>query len=146
MERILTIVALISLGPLVGIELGVAVVVRPLAAKLPDSGFRIVRSEGGRWLGLVMPFWYVGTLAVLVAVAILSRGPLVIATVVLMAGAVVLSVAVLVPINNRVARWTTDADVDRALAGRWDRFHVLRVAMLAVAFALLAIWAGQPAL
>jgi hypothetical protein len=89
-----------------------------------------------------MPFWYVGTLAVLVAVAILSRGPLVIATVVLMAGAVVLSVAVLVPINNRVARWTTDADVDRTLARRWDRFHVLRVAMLAVAFALLAISAG----
>jgi hypothetical protein len=141
MERILTIVTLISTGPLVGIELGVAAVINPLAAKLPDSGFRIVRGGGSRWLGLLMPFWYLGTLAALVALAITSRAGLVAAAVALMAAAAVLSVAVLVPINSRVARWTTDADVDRALTGRWDRFHWIRVAILAVIFTLLAIWA-----
>lgn len=141
MERILTIIALISTGPLVGIELGVAVVVNPLAAKLPDSGFRIVRSGGSRWLGLLMPFWYLGTLAALIALAITSRAGFVTAAVALMAAVAVLSVAVLVPINNRVARWTTDADVDRTLTGTWDRYHWLRVGILAGIFALLAIWA-----
>lgn len=139
MERVLTIVALIITGPLVGIELGVAAVVNPLAAKLPDSGFRIVRRGGSRWLGLLMPFWYLGSLAALVAVAITSRAGLVTAAVALMVVVVVLTVAVLVPINSRVARWTTDADVDRTLTGRWDRYHWLRVAILAVIFALLAI-------
>jgi hypothetical protein len=139
MERVLTIVALIITGPLVGIELGVAAVVNPLAAKLPDSGFRIVRRGGSRWLGLLMPFWYLGSLAALVAVAITSRAGLVTAAVALMVVVVVLTVAVLVPINSRVARWTTDADVDRTLTGRWDRFHWIRVALLAVIFALLAI-------
>ncbi|WP_319453739.1 MULTISPECIES: anthrone oxygenase family protein [unclassified Mycobacterium] len=139
MERVLTIVALIITGPLVGIELGVAAVVNPLAAKLPDSGFRIVRSGGSRWLGLLMPFWYLGSLAALVAVAITSRAGLVTTAVALMVAVVVLTVSVLVPINNRVARWTTDADVDRTLTGRWDRYHWLRVAILAVIFALLAI-------
>jgi hypothetical protein len=139
MERVLTIVALIITGPLVGIELGVAAVVNPLAAKLPDSGFRIVRRGGSRWLGLLMPFWYLGSLAALVAVAITSRAGLVTAAVALMVVVVVLTVAVLVPINSRVARWTTDADVDRTLTGRWDRYHWIRVALLAVIFALLAI-------
>ena len=139
MEQLIAIIALIVTGPLVGIELGVAAVVNPLADKLPDSGFRVVRSGGSKWLGLLMPFWYVGSLAALVAVAITSRTGLAVAAVTLMAGALLLTVTILVPINNRIARWTTDADVSRDLARRWDRFHWLRVAMLATVFALLAI-------
>lgn len=138
MEEFVAIIALIITGPLVGIELGVAAVVNPLAAKLPDSGFRTVRSGGGKWLGRLMPFWYLASLATLVAVAVTSHAGLVIAAVVLMVTAVVLTVSVLVPINNRVARWTTDADVDRTQTGRWDRYHWLRVGILALTFTLLA--------
>ena len=63
MEEFVAIIALIITGPLVGIELGVAAVVNPLAAKLPDSGFRTVRSGGSKWLGRLMPFWYLASLA-----------------------------------------------------------------------------------
>ena len=141
MEEFVAIIALITTGPLVGIELGVAAVVNPLAAKLPDSGFRTVRSGGSKWLGRLMPFWYLASLATLVAVAVTSRAGLVVAAVALMVTAVVLTVTVLVPINNRVARWTTDADVDRTQTGRWDRYHWLRVGILAAVFTLLAICA-----
>ena len=138
MEQLIGVVALILTGPLVGIELGVAAVVNPLAAKLPDSGFRVVRSGGSRWLGALMPFWYVASLTLLVALAVTSgRGPAIAATAVMVV-AVVLTVTVLVPINTRVARWADDADVDRALTRRWDAFHWVRVALLGVVLVLVA--------
>jgi hypothetical protein len=139
MERIVWIVAVVVTGPLVGIELGVAAVVGPLAAKLPDSGFRVIRSGGSRWLGALMPFWYFGAMALLVAVAVVHTSGPAIAAAVVMAAAMLLTVTILVPINNRVARWRTDDDVDRGLTARWDAFHWLRVAMLATVFVLLAI-------
>jgi hypothetical protein len=139
MERIVWIVALVVTGPLVGIELGVAAVVGPLAAKLPDDGFRTVRSGGSRWLGALMPFWYITAMALLVAMNVVhSSGPA-IAAVVVMAAALLLTVTILVPINNRVGQWRTVGDVDRGLTSRWDAFHWLRVAMLAVVLVLLAI-------
>ena len=57
----------------------------------------------------------------------------------LMAAVVMLSVMVLVPINNKIAAWRSTDDVSRALAARWDRLHWLRVAMLVVILVLLAI-------
>jgi hypothetical protein len=53
--------------------------------------------------------------------------------------AVLLTVTTLVPINNRIAKWATDADVSRGLASRWDRLHWIRVAMLGVIWLLLAM-------
>jgi hypothetical protein len=131
--------ALLLAGPLVGIELGVAAVINPLADRLPDSGYRIVRSGGGKWLGALMPFWYIGTFVVLVVLAVGSRAAIV--PVVLMGLALLLTVTILVPINNRVSKWATDADVDRSLASRWDRFHWIRVGLLAAMFVVLAVWA-----
>jgi hypothetical protein len=62
-----------------------------------------------RLLGALMPFWYIGTLVVLIAGAGLSRNVLTIAAVALMAAALVLTVTVLVPINNRIGAWRSDA-------------------------------------
>jgi hypothetical protein len=138
MEHIIAIVALVLAGPLVGVELGGAAFTNPIVSKLPDEAYRQVRSGGGRLLGALMPFWYIGTFVVLIAAAVLSRNVLTIVAVALMGAAVLLSVTVLVPINNRVGAWKTDDDVDRDLANRWDRFHWLRVAMLAAMFVLLA--------
>ena len=86
-----------------------------------------------------MPFWYLGALALLIVEAVLLRDALVIGAVALMAAAVLLTVTTLVPINNRIGRWQTDADVSRALASRWDRLHWLRVSLLAALFLLLVI-------
>jgi hypothetical protein len=118
MEHVIAIVALVLTGPLVGVELGVAAFTNPLVAKLPDDAYRVFRSGGSRLLGALMPSWYIGTLVVLIAGAVLSRNVLTIAAVALMAAALVLTVTVLVPINNRIGAWRSDADVNRRLAGK----------------------------
>jgi hypothetical protein len=141
--KLIEIAALLLVGPLVGVEFGVAAFTNPLVAKLPDAAFRQVVGGGGRLLGAVMPFWYVGALLVLLAEAALFRNVLVIGAATLMVAAVLLSVTTLVPINNRIARWQTDADVSRDLARRWDRWHRLRVALLAALFLLLALWGRE---
>ena len=138
MEHVIWIVALVTVGPLVGIELGVAAVVNPLAARLPDSGFRVVRSGGSRWLGALMPFWYLGALILLVGVVVTSGGGAALAATAVMVVAVVLTVTVLVPINTRVGRWASDADVDRALTRRWDTVHWVRVGLLGAVLVLVA--------
>nr|CRL79449.1 hypothetical protein CPGR_02642 [Mycolicibacter nonchromogenicus] len=141
MKQSVELVALVVVGTLVGAEFAVAAFLRPIFDRLPDDAFRVARGGGAGLMGKVMPFWYVASfalLAVLVAV-VGSQRWLIGAGVALMAAVVVLSVAVLVPINNKIAAWRTADDVSRALAARWDRLHWVRVAMLAVIFVLLAV-------
>ena len=57
----------------------------------------------------------------------------------LLAAVILLTVTMLVPINNRIAKWPITGDVSRELAARWDRLHQVRVAVLLVLFAMLAI-------
>ena len=139
MEHVIAIVALVLTGPLVGVELGVAAFTNPLASKLPDEAYRAFRSGGSRLLGALMPFWYVGTLVVLIAGAVLTRDVLAISAVALMGVALLLTVTVLVPINNRISAWRSTADVNRDLAGRWDRLHWVRVGVLVAMFVVLTI-------
>lgn len=139
MEHLTAIVALVLLGPLVGVELGVAAFTNPLVSKLPDDAYRAFRSGGSRLLGALMPFWYLATALVLIASAVLSRSVLTIVATALMGVVILLTLTVLVPINNRIAAWSDAADVDRDLARRWDRLHWLRVGLLVVMFVLLAI-------
>lgn len=138
-EDIIAIVALVLTGPLVGVELGVAAFTNPLVSKLPDDAYRVVRTGGSRLGGALMPFWYIGTFAVLIAGAVLSRHGAAIVAAALMGVAVLLSVTVLVPINNRIGAWRGDEDVNRDLAGRWDRFHWLRVGLIAAMFVALTV-------
>jgi Domain of unknown function (DUF1772) len=57
----------------------------------------------------------------------------------LMAGVVLFTVTVLVPINSRIAAWPATGEVSRELAARWDRLHWLRVAVLMSLFGLLTV-------
>jgi hypothetical protein len=140
MEDILEIFALVITGPMVGVEIGVAAFTNPIVARLPDDAYRQFRSGGSRLLGVVMAIWYMTTLVVLIAAAVVTWGDwLVAAAAVLMALTVLLTVTVLVPINNRIGAWSEVADVDRDLAGRWDRLHWLRVVMLVALFVLLVV-------
>jgi hypothetical protein len=139
MEHVIAIVALVLTGPLVGVELGVAAFTNPLAAKLPDDAYRVLRSGSSRLLGALMPFWYIGAAVTLIAAAVLSRNALTIVAIALMGVVMVLTLTVLVPINNRIGAWRSDADVDRGLAGRWDRLHAVRVGLLVAMFGLLAV-------
>jgi hypothetical protein len=56
-----------------------------------------------------------------------------------MAAVVLLTVTMLVPINNRIARWPASGEISRGLAVRWDRLHWLRVGVLVVLFVVLAV-------
>jgi hypothetical protein len=140
MSDIAGTIALLILGPLVGVEFGVTAFTHPLLGRLPDAGYRLTRSASSRVLGKVMPFWYAAVvLALLAAVVQAPRDPLVVAALGVLVAVMALTFAVLVPINNRVGSWATDGDVSRALATRWDRVHWVRVGLLSVAFVLTVL-------
>jgi quinol-cytochrome oxidoreductase complex cytochrome b subunit len=137
MTATIEIVAVLITGCMVGVEFAVVAFAHPVFAGLPDDAFRAARSEGSRLLGRVMPFWYVGTLVALIAAAVVTHSGLAGIAIGLMAAVVLLTLAVLVPINNRIAAWSATGELSRELAGRWDRLHWLRVAILAAIFVLL---------
>jgi uncharacterized membrane protein len=133
----------VVVGVLVGVEFSVAFVLNRILNGLPDESLVSGRAHGGRMLGAVMPVWYITSL-VLVAIWAVAGwhdggAGLVVTAGALLIVSVVMSVLLLVPINNRSKTWTPDdrpADWKQQMA-RWDRFHYVRVAVIVVAFALL---------
>lgn len=123
--------------------MAVAVFFNPLVDRLPDDAFRAIRVRASRVLGAVMPFWYAATLMLLAVAAARAGGGsrtwLCGIAAGLMAAVVRLTVTMLVPINNRIAKWPASGELSRELAARWDRLHRLRVAVLVLLFAVLAV-------
>jgi hypothetical protein len=136
MREIIEIVALVIAGPMVGVEIAVGAFTHPVFDRMPDDAFRQGRSDAARVLGKVMPFWYIATLVALIAAAVVTREWLIVAAAAVLAVAVLMTVTWMVPINNKIGRWT-DA-VDRGLARRWDRLQVMRVILLLAMVVLLA--------
>lgn len=139
MTAIVEILAVLVLGTLVGSEFAVTAFLHPVLGRLPDDAFRAARSDDSRLLGRVMPFWYLVSLALVVASAGVA-GPqrwLIGTGAALMVAVVLITVTMMVPINNRIAAWRGTDEVSRPLSARWDRLHWLRVAILAVSFVLL---------
>jgi len=138
----LSIVAVVVVGMMVGVEVSVAFVVNPIVDRLPGNAGLLARSDGGRMLGRTMPFWYFGSLLLTAATAVSRHGSAAAWTAAaLLTASIVLSIAFLVPINNQSKAWTPDtapADWREQLA-RWDLFHALRVTMILAAFTLLTI-------
>lgn len=143
MNHSIDALAVVITGLMVGVELAVAVFFHPLIARLPDDAFRAARGGGARALGTTMPFWYALSLLLLVALAIKERGTpggwLYGAAGGLLAVIVLLTVTLLVPINNRIAKWPATGELSRELAARWDRLHRLRVILLLAVFVLLTL-------
>lgn len=144
------VIALIVTGTLVGVELCVAFFVNPILDRLPGDAGLLGRADGGRIGGRVMPFWYIAALVLCVSVAVLAQDAAstwaAAAGAALLVVSVVMSVAVLVPINNRTKTWTPGhAPLDwRDQVQRWDRWHYLRVAVIVAGFACLAAGAVTP--
>ena len=131
-------------GVMVGVEFSVAFVINPIFNALPGDSGQLGRAHGGRMLGAVMPFWYIGSLVLSAVWAIAGwhhhgAGLVVIAGALLIIS-VIMSLLLLVPINNRSKTWTPENRPEdwKEQANRWDRFHYVRVAVLIAAFALLA--------
>ncbi|MFI0470286.1 anthrone oxygenase family protein [Saccharopolyspora sp. 5N102] len=143
MLNALEIVTTVIVGLMVGVEFSVAFVINPILNALPDDSSQRGRSHGGRMLGAVMPVWYIGSL-VLVAVWAIAGwhhggAGLVVTAGALLILSVVMSLLLLVPINNRGKTWTTENRPDdwKEQMNRWDRFHYVRVAVIIAAFALM---------
>ncbi|MGC0372492.1 anthrone oxygenase family protein [Streptomyces sp. SAI-229] len=134
----------VVVGLMVGVEFSVAFVVNPILNALPGDSDQLGRAHGGRMLGAVMPFWYTGSL-VLVAVWAVAGWDhhgtgLVVTAAALLIVSVIMSVLLLVPINNRGRTWTPENRPEdwKEQMNRWDRYHYARVAVIIAAFALLA--------
>ena len=140
----LVVGTIVVVGLMVGVEFAVAFVLNPIFDGLPDDANQSGRSHGGRMLGAVMPVWYIGSLALVTACVIARWGQhgtgLAVTAGALLILSVVMSVLLLVPINNRGKTWTTENRPDdwKEQMNRWDRFHYVRVAVLIAAFALTA--------
>ncbi len=132
-------------GLMVGVEFAGPVFVNPVLMRLPVGSALQARADGGRVGGRVMPFWYFGSLLLVAGRAAVkwggTAGDAAVAAAALLVLSVVMSVTVLVPINNRITTWTADdhpADW-REQARRWDRWHYARVAIIVAAFVLTLV-------
>ena len=145
MLEVLVVATLVVTGVMVGVEFAVAVFIEPIFNRLPSDSSLAARGDGARLLGKVMPVWYIAATALgAVWAAVAWERPqagAVVAGVVLLVVSVVMSIALLVPINSRVASWSAaGAPADwRQQVTRWNRFHYVRVAVIVGAFALFAI-------
>ncbi|MFC8275774.1 anthrone oxygenase family protein [Streptomyces sp. NPDC057271] len=143
MLNALEVCTTVVVGVMVGVEFSVAFVVNPILDALPEDSGQLGRSHGGRMLGAVMPVWYVTSLVLVAAWAAAAWSHpgtgLVVTAGALLILSVVMSILLLVPINNRGKTWTPDtrpADWKEQMK-RWDRFHHVRVAVIIAAFVLL---------
>ena len=147
----LQLAAVLVLGLMCGSELNVAAFGHPTLNRQPPETHILVRASFAALFGRVMPFWMAGS--VLLNLLLLlpfehlngyARRLAAIALVVQVV-AVVFSLVALVPINNRIAKWTPKSLPDdwRAQEHRWDLYHWLRTCGLVVAFAILTLSIGS---
>ena len=141
----LAVITATVVGVMVGVEFAVAVFVNPIQRRLPVGSWIEATAAGGRVLGRVMPFWYIGSVLLTAWLAAAkwggSAGAAAVAAAGLLIVSVIMSVTVLVPINNRIITWTADnhpADW-REQNQRWDRWHYGRVAIILAAFVLTLV-------
>ncbi|MCQ4211678.1 DUF1772 domain-containing protein [Streptomyces longispororuber] len=139
----LEVVTTVVVGVMVGVEFSVAFIMSRILNALPEDSGQLGHAHGGRMLGALMPFWYIGSVAlaaVWAAAAWHEPGTgLVITGGALLILSVIMSILLLVPINNRNKAWTPEnrpADWKQQL-NRWERWHYLRVAVIVAAFTLL---------
>ncbi|MFF4749306.1 anthrone oxygenase family protein [Streptomyces sp. NPDC002514] len=143
MFNAIEVVTTVVVGVMVGVEFSVAFFVNPILDGLPGDNGLHGRTHGARLLGAVMPFWYIASLVLVAVWAIAGRHHhgtgLVVTAAALLILSVIMSILLLVPINNRGKTWTAEnlpADWKQQM-NRWDRFHYVRVAVIIAAFALL---------
>jgi uncharacterized membrane protein len=141
--RVLDIIAILSIGLMIGVEFAVSAFINPTVRKLDDEPQARILSLFAAQLGFVMPFWYALGLLLLIAETILRRNTPALTQLTIAASLwvfiIVFTLAMLVPINNRITKLQPTAlPADwRQAHRRWDNLHRVRVALLLVAFALV---------
>lgn len=149
MEITLSLLTTTIVGLMVGVEFSVAFVMNPIIHGLPFAASMAAGAHGGRMLGRAMPIWYIvsliltGWLTYVMWGAAAANAGLVAS--ILLFLSVVMSVALLVPINNRATTWTPESHPAdwREQRQRWDSLHYARVGLIVAAFVLVAFAATQ---
>lgn len=144
MLNTLQVFTTVVVGVMVGVEFSVAFVVNRILDALPEDSGQLGRAHGGRMLGAVMPVWYITSLVLVAVWAVAGRNDeqgtgLVVTAGALLLLSVIMSLVLLVPINDRGRTWTPEnrpADWKEQMK-RWDRYHHVRVAVIVAAFAVL---------
>jgi uncharacterized membrane protein len=144
------LLAVLVLGLMCGSELNVAAFAHPILNRQPLEVHVQMRSSLAVLLGRVMPFWMAGSallnLLLLLPFEHLSEAAWQFAAVALAIQifAVVFSLVGPLPINNRIAKWTTESLPEdwQAQEHRWDQYHWPRTCGLIVAFAILVLGVG----
>ncbi|WP_406430685.1 DUF1772 domain-containing protein [Streptomyces sp. NBC_00631] len=144
MLNALEVVTIVVVGVMVGVEFSVVFVMNRILDALPGDSGQLGHAHGGRMLGAVMPFWYTGSFILSAIWAIAGwhhdGARLVVVAAGLLILSVVMSMLLLVPINNRNKTWTPETRPEdwKEQLRRWERYHYVRVAVIIAAFALLA--------
>ncbi len=148
MDQLLNTVTIVCIGLMIGVEFAVAAFVGPILEQLESSARTQATRSFARRLGTVMPFWYVLSLLLLIVEEIVRHGErgfgLLLAAGVIWAGVILITLLLLVPINNRIARME-DAGFSRQLQQehrRWTVLHRWRVLALGVAMICLCLGTG----
>jgi uncharacterized membrane protein len=141
--HLLDTITIVIAGLMVGTEFAISAFVNPAVWRLESGPQAQGLSLLARSLGRAMPIWYTSCLALIALESFLHRRqtafvPLLMATLI-WAGVIVFTLAMLVPINNRIASLSTappafDWKRDHK---RWDALHRLRIALLALALFIL---------
>ncbi|AGZ40133.1 DUF1772 domain-containing protein [Actinoplanes friuliensis] len=143
MLNALEVLTTVIVGVMVGVEFAVAFVINPILCALPRDSGLLGRAHGGRMLGAVMPVWYITSLVLVAIWAVAGWGDegtgLVVTAGAFLLVSVLMSVVLLVPINNRTSTWTPDNRPDdwKQQMKRWDRLHYIRVVVIIAAFTML---------
>ena len=139
------IVTTISIGLMIGAEFAVWAFINPILWRLEGPSQMEAIRYFARRLGKVMPFWYAFNLILLVTEAFLLRSQagarLIGAAAGIWAVVIVLTLMFLVPINNRLASWSSRQPVDQAQREhkRWHAMHRARVVALETAMVLFLL-------
>jgi uncharacterized membrane protein len=132
-------------GLMAGNEFAVAAFVHPQLRRLDNSAHARTAALLAGVLGKAMPLWYGLALLLILGAAFehrpISSGPglFIAMAAALWAATIVFSIAMLVPINNRIAKMNPEHPYDCWLQDRcrWDQLHQVRVVLLIMAFLLL---------
>lgn len=140
--HIFDILVILCTGFMVGNELTVSLFINPVLQQLEERTRATILQLFAALLGKAMPFWYALCLILILIEAFARRHqpgltPLLIAAAIWIAS-ILYSVAVLVPINNRLAALAESSPSDWPQQQRkWDTLHRWRILLLTVAMIFL---------
>jgi uncharacterized membrane protein len=141
---ILEIFTTICIGLMIGNELTVSLFINPVIWQLDEPAQAKALSLFGRLLGKVMPLWYALCLVLMIVEAYLRLHqpgfPLILAAIILWVAIILYSIAVLVPINNRIVALSTASSLPThwlAETKKWDTLHRWRILFLIIAMICL---------